>query len=596
MVAQRHLIKRQILELKVPAAEQTQSLYAEISRIHHQRIAPLIDQCCSGLTEPDQIHRIESLQLDLGHLDLKNLEESLITRLSERLPEALAQEIRRQDSRENNPGQNHRDKSRLELFEFFARTGSLPWWADRLGPQGLSDVLKHLIAKRPGGLVRVMRELGRRQQPLQRIVLHSRDETLAALCRLLAPKIGNSMPQLPQELAALFMKNKVVDVQTGNQSRKMIWLEILRTGLLQGAQLIDPVSFWRAVLVQIALTCGVTYVSLVSGIHRAVQTGTVKVSHALRDLAGSLYHELAGKSTDGKELIRILRRLQDPQGSLSSLFSLLQAIVGPWPNGLQAQLLAVLKRYENRGSDSEVVKGIIPVLRSALEQNPALSTPVGQRLVKLQKLPTPELSPEVLSGLTKMLREIVNVPAAVPYQGNVNATSIDLSFSDAAEFFIQNSGLVIFWPFLSSFFEQLGLMEKNKFKGEAAVQRAVGLLQYLVTEDSSPPEYLLPVNKVLCGMDPTSVFDFGVPVTPDEAEECRKLLNAVIAHAPILKDMSLSGLRGTFLLRKGMLGTRDGAWLLRVERESYDVVLDRFPWPLNWIKLPWMTVALRVEW
>jgi hypothetical protein len=45
-----------------------------------------------------------------------------------------------------------------------------------------------------------------------------------------------------------------------------------------------------------------------------------------------------------------------------------------------------------------------------------------------------------------------------------------------------------------------------------------------------------------------------------------------------------------------MLGTRDGAWLLRVERESYDVVLDRFPWPLDWIKLPWMAVALRVEW
>ena len=195
-----------------------------------------------------------------------------------------------------------------------------------------------------------------------------------------------------------------------------------------------------------------------------------------------------------------------------------------------------------------------------------------------------------------MLREIVNVPAAVPDEDNVNETSIDLSFSDADELFIQNSGLVILWPFLNSFFEQLGLMEEKQFKKNTAVQRAVGLLQYLVTEDSSPPEYLLPINKVLCGMDPIAVFDFGLPVTPDETEECRKLLSAVIAHVPILKDMSLSGLRGTFLLRKGMLGTRDGAWLLRVERESYDVVLDRLPWSLDWIKLPWMAVALRVEW
>ena len=43
-----------------------------------------------------------------------------------------------------------------------------------------------------------------------------------------------------------------------------------------------------------------------------------------------------------------------------------------------------------------------------------------------------------------------------------------------------------------------------------------------------------------------------------------------------------------FCSEKESSATRDGAWLLRVERESYDVVLDRFPWPLDWIKLPWM--------
>ena len=596
MVAQKHLIKRQILELKVPPAEQTQSLYAELSRIHHQRIAPFIDRCCTDLSEPDQVHRIESLQLDLGYVDLKNLEETLTTRLSETFLEALALQIGRQDGHDSRPQQSPRDKSRMELFEFFVRTGSLPWWADPLSSQRLNEVLKHLIAERPSALVRVMRGLARRQQPLQRIVLRSRDEILVALCRLLAPYLGDSLTQFPQELLVLLQKREVTDAKTRDQQRKMIWLEILRTGSLKGGQFKDSESFWRAVLVQIAITSGVTYASLVSSIHRSMQIGIVNVNDPIKDLVGTLYHELADTSVDREELSRTLKRLQDPEGFLSAFFSLLQSIVGQWPNGLQARLLNLLKKFENHGSDSDVVKGIIPVLRAALEQNPALSTPVGQRLVDLQKLPASELSPEVLSGLTKILREIVNAPAAVLYPENVNETSIDLSFSDADELFIHNSGLVILWPFLSSFFEQLGLMEEKQFKEDAAVQRAVGLLQYLATEDSSPPEYLLPVNKVLCGMDPTAVFDFGPPVTTDEAEECRKLLSAVIAHATILKDMSLSGFRGTFLLRKGMLGTRDGAWLLRVERESYDVVLERFPWSLDWIKLPWMEVALRVEW
>ena len=42
--------------------------------------------------------------------------------------------------------------------------------------------------------------------------------------------------------------------------------------------------------------------------------------------------------------------------------------------------------------------------------------------------------------------------------------------------------------------------------------------------------------------------------------------------------------------------SRDGAWLLRVERQTYDLVLDRFPWGWEWLRLPWMDAPLRVEW
>jgi hypothetical protein len=73
-------------------------------------------------------------------------------------------------------------------------------------------------------------------------------------------------------------------------------------------------------------------------------------------------------------------------------------------------------------------------------------------------------------------------------------------------------------------------------------------------------------------------------------------LQAVIVQAPILGNMSLAGFRGTFLIRDGVLSARDGAWLLRVERQSYDVVLDRIPWTFEWIRFPWMETPLRVEW
>ena len=65
MGSQIHRIKRQILELKVPTEKQAQGLYTEISRIHHRRIAPLIDRCLTELSAPDHIYRIESLHLAL---------------------------------------------------------------------------------------------------------------------------------------------------------------------------------------------------------------------------------------------------------------------------------------------------------------------------------------------------------------------------------------------------------------------------------------------------------------------------------------------------------------------------------------------------
>jgi hypothetical protein len=166
----------------------------------------------------------------------------------------------------------------------------------------------------------------------------------------------------------------------------------------------------------------------------------------------------------------------------------------------------------------------------------------------------------------------------------------------ADELYIGNGGLVILWPFLERFFARLDLLADQEFKDAAAQQRAIGLLQVLAAGESSIAEYLLPLNKLLCGVELDTVFDFGEPLTEVETAECANLLQAIIGQTPILSNMSVDGLRGTFLLRQGMLSLRDGLWLLRVEQATYDIILERFPWSWAWIKLPWMPAPLRVEW
>jgi hypothetical protein len=162
---------------------------------------------------------------------------------------------------------------------------------------------------------------------------------------------------------------------------------------------------------------------------------------------------------------------------------------------------------------------------------------------------------------------------------------------------VDDAGLVLLWPFLEAFFTRLGLVgDERRFTDTAAAQRAVSLLAWLAFEDPGPPEYRLPLAKLLCGLPVDAHFDPPGPPDPGQIEECARLLDAVVAHAPVLREMPGPALRSTFVQRPGVLGTRAGRWLLNVERQPQDELLDRFSWSWAWVKLPWMAQALQVEW
>jgi len=164
-------------------------------------------------------------------------------------------------------------------------------------------------------------------------------------------------------------------------------------------------------------------------------------------------------------------------------------------------------------------------------------------------------------------------------------------------FYFDTAGVCLLWPFLTRFFATLGLIDADRrFVDPPARHRAAGLIHHLATGDPEPPEYHLTLAKLLCGLEPETVHDFGGPVTDAERDEAERLLQAAIAHAEGLGRISIDGLRGSFLVRAGSLARRDGRWDLRVEAQPWDVLLDRLPWSLAWVRLPWMAQPVRVDW
>ncbi len=160
--------------------------------------------------------------------------------------------------------------------------------------------------------------------------------------------------------------------------------------------------------------------------------------------------------------------------------------------------------------------------------------------------------------------------------------------------YVDCAGLVLLHPFLPQFFSGLGLATKDKL---LQPDRALCLLHFLATGQIVAPEYELVLPKILCNVPLETPVEANVALTVAEQEEATALLDAVIRHWEVLHNTGADSLRGTFLIRPGKVSLRkDGDWLLQVEANSFDILLDQLPWGIGMIKLPWMEKMLWVEW
>ena len=159
--------------------------------------------------------------------------------------------------------------------------------------------------------------------------------------------------------------------------------------------------------------------------------------------------------------------------------------------------------------------------------------------------------------------------------------------------FITSAGIVLLHPFLAALLERLGIAAADALLRPT---RALGVLRFLTTGERRAPEHAIVLAKLLCGLPLEEPSGPPFDLTEDEAAEANALLNAVIGHWDALGGASPDALRGTFLTRPGKLSRRGEDDLLQVEPQSFDLLLDRLPWGVGAIHLPWMRRMLWVEW
>ncbi|HEX5336880.1 MAG TPA: contractile injection system tape measure protein, partial [Gallionella sp.] len=164
------------------------------------------------------------------------------------------------------------------------------------------------------------------------------------------------------------------------------------------------------------------------------------------------------------------------------------------------------------------------------------------------------------------------------------------------EVYIANAGAVLLTPYLPQLFRMLDLMDGPKFKDARSAERAIHLLQFAVNERCDSPEFLLVLNKILCGVVSRVPIVREIEPLAREKETIEGMLRAVIGNWSILGNTSVQGLRESFLQRRGRLQLKEEGWHLKVEQRGIDVLIDRLPWSISIIRHPWMTRPVFVEW
>ncbi|WP_217471318.1 contractile injection system tape measure protein [Photorhabdus akhurstii] len=160
---------------------------------------------------------------------------------------------------------------------------------------------------------------------------------------------------------------------------------------------------------------------------------------------------------------------------------------------------------------------------------------------------------------------------------------------------VSNAGILVLWPMLSALFNQLSLLETQKFIHRQAQFSAVNFLDYLIWGTKETPAERKILNNILCGLMTDETTE-SVLIEPEKQLVTEQWLDAVISQLPAWKKLSRNDARQLFLQRPGELLINEQETKITVQHQPFDVLLTDWPWPLNIAKLPWLDRPLLIDW
>lgn len=151
---------------------------------------------------------------------------------------------------------------------------------------------------------------------------------------------------------------------------------------------------------------------------------------------------------------------------------------------------------------------------------------------------------------------------------------------------IVDAGVVLCAPFLPELFGRCALSEQGQFLDAARQAQAVHLLEFLLGNESPRESKRDPtLTRLLCGVDLAAILPPVAPLSESQRQAAESVLASIIAQWPRGTQISVAGLRSSYLVRPGRLQLLESHWTLSVERRAWDVLLAELPWSFQRVAL-----------
>lgn len=308
MENQYFIINEQRFEIDFFSKAKAYELQNRISALVNGELSLEIDRYLSKVIPDDILLRVEQLSIDLGTVIYDRLEEEVIAKFMESFQETISQQLLLLGKEYNQQNSHFEvlpiEQNLLQLFEYYLRTGTLPWWAEKNTGLHADAVLDQLISSQPQALTDLIKRLGHQEYIRRRIVARFNSQRIAAIINLLEPADAAFIIGYHAQVMKAQQQKRVVQAESAS-FEKAVWYFILTYLLAERGNEFNRKDFTRSTIRQIASGYNISYQDLLKLLYRAVLLTMQQIPEA--PALAALIQELAVE----EDLEPVFERKQD---------------------------------------------------------------------------------------------------------------------------------------------------------------------------------------------------------------------------------------------------------------------------------------------